>query len=159
MKPWHGKAITLLIKPSLKPSCSKERKRYQASPKRLKTTFSKFLTSVCFLRVFNRSLHCDMWLRCCKEWVRDQRSRQFQVNSDNLLLLCFLQSCAPSTLYAEMLHLMHQSSVSLPVSHILILVKNSQRKYSCRMHERVSSKCLENARKSFGTDEDLLLVI
>lgn len=29
----------------------------------------------------------------------------------------------------------------------------------CREHERVSSKCLEEARKCFGTDEDLLLVI
>ncbi|KAH0907844.1 hypothetical protein HID58_039671 [Brassica napus] len=29
---------------------------------------------------------------------------------------------------------------------------------SSKMHERVSSKCLENARKSFGTDEDLLLI-
>ncbi|KAK8671836.1 hypothetical protein V6N13_038421 [Hibiscus sabdariffa] len=27
-----------------------------------------------------------------------------------------------------------------------------------RKHERVSSKCLEEARKSFGTDEDLLLI-
>ncbi|CAN1338952.1 Guanylyl cyclase 1 [Linum perenne] len=29
---------------------------------------------------------------------------------------------------------------------------------SSRKHERISSKCLEEARKSFGTDEDLLLV-
>uniref|UniRef100_A0A2N9JAZ2 Guanylyl cyclase n=1 Tax=Fagus sylvatica TaxID=28930 RepID=A0A2N9JAZ2_FAGSY len=29
---------------------------------------------------------------------------------------------------------------------------------SCRKHERVSSKCLEEARKCFGTDEDLLLI-
>lgn len=29
---------------------------------------------------------------------------------------------------------------------------------SSRKHERVSSKRLEDARKSFGTDEDLLLV-
>ncbi|XP_021904003.1 protein GUCD1 isoform X2 [Carica papaya] len=29
---------------------------------------------------------------------------------------------------------------------------------SSRKHERVSSKCLEEARKSFGTDEDLLLI-
>ncbi|XP_074350692.1 guanylyl cyclase 1-like isoform X3 [Apium graveolens] len=28
----------------------------------------------------------------------------------------------------------------------------------CRKHERITSKCLEEARKSFGTDEDLLLV-
>ncbi|BBG98017.1 guanylyl cyclase 1 [Prunus dulcis] len=28
----------------------------------------------------------------------------------------------------------------------------------CRKHERVSSTCLEEARKSFGTDEDLLLI-
>lgn len=27
-----------------------------------------------------------------------------------------------------------------------------------RKHEKVTSKCLEEARKSFGTDEDLLLV-
>lgn len=27
-----------------------------------------------------------------------------------------------------------------------------------RKHERMSSRCLEEARKSFGTDEDLLLV-
>uniref|UniRef100_A0A5B7AKW4 Guanylyl cyclase 1 n=1 Tax=Davidia involucrata TaxID=16924 RepID=A0A5B7AKW4_DAVIN len=29
---------------------------------------------------------------------------------------------------------------------------------SSRKHERVTSKCLEEARKSFGTDEDLLLI-
>ncbi|CAN0837760.1 Guanylyl cyclase 1 [Linum grandiflorum] len=29
---------------------------------------------------------------------------------------------------------------------------------SSRKHERISSKCLEEARKSFGTDEDLLLI-
>ncbi|XP_010452501.1 PREDICTED: protein GUCD1-like [Camelina sativa] len=29
---------------------------------------------------------------------------------------------------------------------------------SSKIHERISSKCLENARKSFGTDEDLLLI-
>ncbi|KAG2730410.1 hypothetical protein I3760_01G290600 [Carya illinoinensis] len=29
---------------------------------------------------------------------------------------------------------------------------------SSRKHERVSSKCLEEARKCFGTDEDLLLI-
>ncbi|TYH00471.1 hypothetical protein ES288_A10G279700v1 [Gossypium darwinii] len=29
---------------------------------------------------------------------------------------------------------------------------------SSREHDRVSSKCLEEARKSFGTDEDLLLI-
>ncbi|KAH9766782.1 hypothetical protein WN944_017907 [Citrus x changshan-huyou] len=29
---------------------------------------------------------------------------------------------------------------------------------SCRKHEKVTSKCLEEARKSFGTDEDLLLI-
>ncbi|KAL8093537.1 hypothetical protein AgCh_035421 [Apium graveolens] len=29
---------------------------------------------------------------------------------------------------------------------------------SSRKHERITSKCLEEARKSFGTDEDLLLV-
>ena len=32
-------------------------------------------------------------------------------------------------------------------------------KNMCRKHDRVSSKSLEEARKSFGTDEDLLLVI
>ncbi|KAJ4883404.1 guanylyl cyclase 1 [Raphanus sativus] len=29
---------------------------------------------------------------------------------------------------------------------------------SSKVHERISSRCLENARKSFGTDEDLLLI-
>uniref|UniRef100_A0A2P2JJV1 Protein GUCD1 n=1 Tax=Rhizophora mucronata TaxID=61149 RepID=A0A2P2JJV1_RHIMU len=29
---------------------------------------------------------------------------------------------------------------------------------SSRKHDRISSKCLEEARKSFGTDEDLLLI-
>jgi hypothetical protein len=29
---------------------------------------------------------------------------------------------------------------------------------SSKIHERISAKCLENARKSFGTDEDLLLI-
>lgn len=28
----------------------------------VKTTFAKFLTSICFLRVSNRSLYRDMWL-------------------------------------------------------------------------------------------------
>ncbi|BAB10798.1 unnamed protein product [Arabidopsis thaliana] len=34
----------------------------------------------------------------------------------------------------------------------------SSKEMFCRIHERISSKCLENARKSFGTDEDLLLI-
>uniref|UniRef100_A0A1J3J5G0 Protein GUCD1 n=1 Tax=Noccaea caerulescens TaxID=107243 RepID=A0A1J3J5G0_NOCCA len=29
---------------------------------------------------------------------------------------------------------------------------------SSKIHERISAKCLENARKSYGTDEDLLLI-
>ncbi|KDO69235.1 hypothetical protein CISIN_1g0243821mg, partial [Citrus sinensis] len=29
---------------------------------------------------------------------------------------------------------------------------------SCRKREKVTLKCLEEARKSFGTDEDLLLI-
>ncbi|RAL51272.1 hypothetical protein DM860_010774 [Cuscuta australis] len=45
-----------------------------------------------------------------------------------------------------------------PTLHDMFELCNKTLKMFSREHERVSSRCLEEARKAFGTDEDLLLV-
>lgn len=98
-----------------------------------------------------RSLCCYLWLWCCYKWVWDSRSCQLKVLELFLHLFKFY-----SLLFVYVIKLVNQRLYIMDICDAG--ATNFWRAIFCRKHERVPSWCLEQAHKSFGTDEDFLLV-